>query len=673
MGDSYLPLRWESTGDQWWYASPIDWAAANGHYDLVRELLHIDNNLLIKLTSLRRIRRLETVWDDDARFAAAARCRSEVARSLLLECETKNGKNSLIRAGYGGWLMYSAASAGDMRFLRELLDRDPLLVFGEGEYGVSDILYAAARSKSSEVFRLLLDFAVSPRCPPGGAAWPLQESPGDNILAFRWEMVNRAAHAAARGGNLEILLELLSTSSDPLEFRDVHGSSVLHAAAGRGQVEVVKGLVPSLDIVDSRDYEGNTALHVAAFRGQLPVLEALMAASPSSAASTNNGGDTILHLAVAGFRTSGFRRLDRQLELVRRLAAGDLVNLEEMLNARNGDGRTALHLAVAGDVPAELVELLVAVPSIDLNVQDVDGSTALDLLRRRPRSASTEILIRRVASAGGVSSSLRPAAVAASSSSSSSQLKGRRQLGGFPCSPGTAFRIPDGEMFLFTGLGGSDAGDGGSRRSSSCSSEPSSAGSSGGSSAGNKEKKTRSSVHSAAKHLKFLFTWPRRKARKAGEVAVGESGDDDSSGFRTPLRQRFSQPAAPSLHANKRVLAPGPSPSTKEKLADGTTPQSSPAYSVSRSSASAHSDQQKGVCFEDEANAPPSCSKSSSVNGTPATTPGGGSSASQGLGSLKTRLVNRYLCFGAQGLAVPDPRDGRRSSSFFRRPARSPA
>lgn len=434
---------------------------------------------------------------------------------------------------------------------------------------------------------------------------------------------------------------------------------------------MVKGLVGSLEIIDARDNEGNTALHVAAFRGHLPVLEALVAASPSSAASTNNGGETILHLAVAGFRTSGFRRLDRQMELVRRMAAGDLVNLGEMVNARNGDGRTALHMAVAGDVPAELVELLVAVPSIDLNVQDVDGLTALDLLRRRPRSASTEILIRRVASAGGVSSMLRRAAAAASSSS---QWKGRRQPGGFPNSPGTAFRIPDGEMFLFTGLGGSDAGDGGSRRSSSCPSEPSSAGSSGGSSAGSKEKKKRSSVQSAAKHLKFLLTWPRRKARKAGEAAGGESGDDDSSGFPTPLRQRFSQPAAPSLHANRRVLAARPSPSTKEKLVTGTTPQSSPAYSVARSSASVHSDQQKGVCFDDEANAPPSCSRSSSVNGTPATTPaGGGSSGSQGLGSLKTRLVNRYLCFGAQGLAVPDSGDGRRSSSFFRRPARSPA
>lgn len=68
MPDSYFPLRWESTGDQWWYASPIDWAAANGHYDLVRQLLHLDANLLIKLTSLRRIRRLEAVWDDDAQL-----------------------------------------------------------------------------------------------------------------------------------------------------------------------------------------------------------------------------------------------------------------------------------------------------------------------------------------------------------------------------------------------------------------------------------------------------------------------------------------------------------------------------------------------------------------------------------------------------------------------------
>lgn len=78
MPPIYFPLRWESTGDQWWFASPIDWAAANGHYDLVRELLRLDGNHLIQLTSLRRIRRLETVWDDEEQFDDVAKCRSQV-------------------------------------------------------------------------------------------------------------------------------------------------------------------------------------------------------------------------------------------------------------------------------------------------------------------------------------------------------------------------------------------------------------------------------------------------------------------------------------------------------------------------------------------------------------------------------------------------------------------
>ncbi|KAL5997356.1 hypothetical protein ACLOJK_008286 [Asimina triloba] len=237
MPPSYFPLRWESTGDQWWYASPIDWAAANGHYDLVRELLRLDSNLLIKLTSLRRIRRLETVWDDDAQFVDAAKCRSVVARNLLHECEIKKGKNSLIRAGYGGWLLYTAASAGDVGFVQELLEKDPLLVFGEGEYGVTDIFYAAARSKNSEVFRLIFDHAASPRCSLGSGG-ELEEQVDGVPTAYKWEMLNRAVHAAARGGSWGALKELLGDGSDVLTYRDVQGSTVLHAAAGRGQVEV---------------------------------------------------------------------------------------------------------------------------------------------------------------------------------------------------------------------------------------------------------------------------------------------------------------------------------------------------------------------------------------------------------------------------------------------------
>lgn len=236
MSPSYFPLRWESTGEQWWYASPIDWAAANGLYDLVAELLHLDTNLLIKLTSLRRIRRLETVWDDDnnddgtTQFQGVAKCRSQVARNLMLECETGikgQTQNSLVRAGYGGWLLYTAASAGDVGFVRELLGRDPSLVFGEGEYGVTDMFYAAARSKNCEVFNVLLDYAFSPN-----SGEELEE-------IFKRDMVNRAVHAAARGGNWEILKQLVNGSvCGVLGYRDAQGCTVLHTAAGRGQVEV---------------------------------------------------------------------------------------------------------------------------------------------------------------------------------------------------------------------------------------------------------------------------------------------------------------------------------------------------------------------------------------------------------------------------------------------------
>ncbi|GJR04274.1 serine/threonine-protein phosphatase 6 regulatory ankyrin repeat subunit C [Tanacetum coccineum] len=239
MPQTYFPLRWESTGDQWWYASPIDYAAANGQYDLVRELLRLDGNHLINLTSLRRIRRLEVVWDDEKQFDDVAKNRSLVAQKLLHEGECKRGKNSLIGSGYGGWLLYTAASAGDLDFVQELLQKDPLLVFGEGEYGVTDILYAAARSQKSEVFWVVYDFALSPRFVSGNGR-ELGEHIGEIPSGYKYEMKNRAVHALARGGNLEMLKEILGDCSDEdvLGYRDVQCSTILHTAAARGQVEL---------------------------------------------------------------------------------------------------------------------------------------------------------------------------------------------------------------------------------------------------------------------------------------------------------------------------------------------------------------------------------------------------------------------------------------------------
>jgi len=51
--------------------------------------------------------------------------------------------------------------------------------------------------------------------------------------------MSRAVHAAARGGSVEMLRELLEEGPSSVStYLDIRGSTVLHAAAGRGQLQV---------------------------------------------------------------------------------------------------------------------------------------------------------------------------------------------------------------------------------------------------------------------------------------------------------------------------------------------------------------------------------------------------------------------------------------------------
>lgn len=653
MPPDYFPLRWESTGDQWWYASPIDWAAANGLYDVVRELLHLDSNLLIKLTSLRRIRRLETVWDDDTagQFDDVARCRAAVARRLLLDCEPRKGKgeNSLVRAGYGGWLVYTAASAGDLEFVKELLGRDPFLVFGEGEYGVSDVLFAAARSKNCEVFRFLLDCAVSPRNGLTGGG------EGDGDRGFRREIMNRAVHAAARGGNVEILRELLQGCSDVLEYRDLQGSTVLHSASGRGRVEVVKDLIASYDIINSTDNHGNTALHVAAYRGHLSVVEVLILASPSLASVTNSYGDTFLHLAVAGFRSPGFRRVDCQIELMKQLLGGKIINIEDIINVRNNDGRTALHMAVTENIQTSLVELLLTVRAVNLNVRDSDGMTPLDLLKQWPKSTSSDILIKQLISAGGITN--------CQDREVRNVLASHLREQGLVHSPGTSFRIPDGEILLYAEVDSAC----GSRLNSglleyaSCLSEMSD-----GDSGNLSENKMASPINRSARRLKFLFGWAGKKERNAIKVEFRDDNDNDSfesvkaggnlKDHPISLRQRYSKQA--SLPNNKRTYSLGtdfPSPSTRKKYTTGLMHgvlQAKPQFWQADSGPSSYSGSSVSSPISVDGR------QNSDVLRASGSIEPLNNGRTLGRDQIKTsfnrKLMNQYFCFGAQRLATED-------------------
>lgn len=427
-------------------------------------------------------------------------------------------------------------------------------------------------------------------------------------------------------------------------------------------IQVVKDLVESYDIINSTDSQGNTALHVAAYKGYLDVVKVLIAKSPSLISATNSYGDTFLHMAVAGFRSPGFRRVDRQIELMNQLVSGKIVSVQDIINVTNNNGRTSLHLAVSENIHCNLVGLLMMVPSINLNIRDGDGMTPLDLLKQHPTSASSEILIKQLISAGGISNShdnvVRNAIV--------SHLKGQG-IGG---SPGSSFRIPDAEIFLYAGIENvSDAScDAASVEYSTSLSEQSDFDSS-----NSPHNKKSSSIDYAARRLKFLLRWTKRKERKADSSELGDDDSTEASSIyrnwrNSPVSLRQKYQKSLSLPNNKRVLSirsDFPSPYTKKKFTAGlmhgviqTLPHlavpaqllSSP-LSQSSIASPASIEKQKAIGILD-----PSCLDEPLGGETP--------QMNQKQTSFNKKLMNQYFCFGAQGLAVED-------SMSYTRPVRS--
>ena len=418
-------------------------------------------------------------------------------------------------------------------------------------------------------------------------------------------------------------------------------------------MQVVRNLLASFDVVNLTDDEGNTALHVASYGGHLPVVEILILASPSLALLTNHYGDTFLHMAVAGFRSPGFRRLDKHAKLMKQLICGKIVNLQDIINVKNNDGRTVLHVSVIDNVQCELVELLMSVPSIDLNICDADGMTPLDLLKQRLRSASSDILIKMITSSGGVSN--RGNAIAGNALCTHHKA---HVIGG---SPGTSFRIPDAEIFLYTGYdNSSDANyDQASVESYSCSNEPSNSDSENSP----RNKKSSYSASCAVKPSKFRLGWPKRKETKA---AASELEDDDSldpfsssrnlEDFPIPLRQRYSQPC--SLPNNKRTQSMRTS-LPKVKFSGGlmqgvmqeephfahSTP--SPFKELSVTSLSSIKKPKDTSCSN-----PPLHDGALLVNYKHC--------------SFNKKMMNRYFSFGSQGLAVENSNSCAKSNRSYK-------
>ncbi|KAK8682952.1 hypothetical protein V6N13_039030 [Hibiscus sabdariffa] len=175
-------------------------------------------------------------------------------------------------------------------------------------------------------------------------------------------------HVASMLANLEFVDKVLARKPELAKEVDSRKSSPLHLAAAKGYLQVAKSLMQvNHDMCLVCDIDGRNPLHIAAMKGHLGLLRELVQARPWAARVLMEQGETILHACVRC----------NQLEALKMLV--ERVSDHEFVNSKNVHGNTILHLAVAAK-QTEIINFLISSTTIDVNCENEDGFTALDLL-----------------------------------------------------------------------------------------------------------------------------------------------------------------------------------------------------------------------------------------------------------------------------------------------------
>ncbi|XP_058197247.1 ankyrin repeat-containing protein BDA1-like isoform X2 [Rhododendron vialii] len=177
-------------------------------------------------------------------------------------------------------------------------------------------------------------------------------------------------HVATSNNRLKFVEELLRRKPELAEVLDSQLRSALHLASAKGHYEIVKALVkanPEMCLV--RDREGKNPLHLAAVKGNFNELKELVRACPQAARERVDRNETILHLCV---KHNQWKSLEILLETIQG---------EELVNAKDNDENTVLHLAVL-DQRLEIASHVLKNQTVDVNVENASGHTAMDILIR---------------------------------------------------------------------------------------------------------------------------------------------------------------------------------------------------------------------------------------------------------------------------------------------------
>ena len=139
--------------------------------------------------------------------------------------------------------------------------------------------------------------------------------------------------AACRQGFAIAVEHLLRAPQNPDALNRRGGRAGIHAAAGRGHVDVVRLLLEARADKDAPMQDGTTALHLASRRGHLDIVRLLLEAGAAKDAAMQDGATALHEASEQG-----------HLDIVRVLLGAGADKDAAQQNG-NGDGATSLYLA----------------------------------------------------------------------------------------------------------------------------------------------------------------------------------------------------------------------------------------------------------------------------------------------------------------------------------------
>ncbi|KAK8664865.1 hypothetical protein V6N13_084638 [Hibiscus sabdariffa] len=198
------------------------------------------------------------------------------------------------------------------------------------------------------------------------------------------EFVDTPLHIAADEGCVAFAMEIVNLKPSFARKLNPQGLTPLHLAVKRGHKEMVLSFLEiDKDLARVRGKNGETPLHFISKVGDPNgLLDRFLEICPECIGYVTIKNRTALHTAVENNRLDVFRGL------IRTLTKKDCCR--EVVNRKDEDGNTALHIAAIHNQP-EMLKLLLNCKA-DKHATNQAGSTALDVARQHNNIESVVIL-----------------------------------------------------------------------------------------------------------------------------------------------------------------------------------------------------------------------------------------------------------------------------------------